>query len=289
MPTKTLQDPARPSSDSNQQLRVITPKSGWSAPDFQEIFEYRDLLWLLVWRTIKGKYAQSVLGIGWAVIQPLFFMVVFTIIFGRLIGVKSDDTPYAVFSYVALVPWTFFSGSVVEATSSLVQNKQLLEKVYFPRVIIPASVVLSKLVDFLIAGLIIGALMAWYGIAPTIWIVITPLFVLMVMSASLGLGLMLTALAVQFRDIRYFVTFGMQGLIYGSPVVYPASILPEKYQIYYAINPMTGVIEGMRSAFLGSSPMPWDLIGMSALSSVVLLIAGVSYFSRSERHFADVV
>lgn len=289
MPTKTLKSSVPHTADSDQQVRVIAPSSGWKAPDWREIFEYRDLLLLLVWRGIRGKYAQSVLGVGWAIIQPLFFMVVFTIIFGRLIGVASDDTPYAVFSYVALVPWTFFSTGVVEATNSLVTNKQLLEKVYFPRVIIPASVVLSKLVDFLIAGVIIGGLMAWYGIAPTIWIIITPVFILMVMAAALGLGLITTALAVQFRDIRYFITFGMQGLIYGSPVVYPASILPEKYQLYYAINPMTGVIEGMRSAYLGSTPMPWDLIGVSAISSFVLLIAGVVYFSRSERHFADVI
>ena len=289
MPTKTLKSSARPTSDSSQQIRVIVPKSGWSTPDWKEIIEYRDLLLLLVWRGIRGKYAQSVLGVGWAVIQPLFFMVVFTIIFGRLIGVESDDTPYAVFSYVALVPWTFFSTGVIEATNSLMTNKQLLEKVYFPRIIIPASVVLARLVDFLIAGVIIGGLMLWYGIAPTIWIVATPIFVLMVMSAALGLGLITTALAVQFRDIRYFITFGMQGLIYGSPVVYPASILPEKYQLYYAINPMTGVIEGMRSAYLGSTLMPWDLIGISAISSFVLLISGVVYFSRSERHFADVI
>ena len=289
IPSRTVENREKGRSVADMPVRVIEARPGWRWPDLREIVEYRDLLLLLVWRSIKGKYAQTVLGVGWAVVQPLFFMVVFTIIFGRLIGVSSNDTPYAVFSYVALVPWTFFSTSVMETTDSLIRNNQLLSKVYFPRVILPTSIVLSKLVDFAIASLVIVGMMAWYGIVPTIWVLTLPLLVAIVILAALGLGMFTTALAVQYRDIRYFITFGMQGLIYGSPVVYPTSLIPEKFQIYYAINPMTGVIEGMRSALLGSTPMPWDLIGVSAASALAIFIGGVFYFSRNERHFADVV
>ena len=268
---------------------VIEPKSGWRAIDLGEIWEYRDLLYFLVWRDVKVRYAQSVLGIGWAVIQPVFYMVVFTVVFGRLVKVESDGAPYAVFSYVALVPWTYFANAVGESTGSLVANANMLSKVYFPRVIMPLSTVLAKLVDFAIAMTVLLGLLVWYRIVPTQWVVILPLLVFLAMLISAGLGLWLAALAVQYRDIRYGIAFAIQGMMYLCPVVYPVSLIPEQFRLIYAINPMTGVIEGFRSALLGTTPMPWDLIGIGAVAALVVFVSGSFYFRRMERIFADVV
>ena len=268
---------------------MIEPKSGWRTIDLGEIWEYRDLLYFLVWRDVKVRYAQSVLGIGWAVIQPVFYMVVFTVVFGRLVKVESDGAPYAVFSYVALVPWTYFANAVGESTGSLVANANMLSKVYFPRVIMPLSTVLAKLVDFAIAMTVLLGLLVWYRIVPTQWVVILPLFVFLAMLISAGLGLWLAALAVQYRDIRYGIAFAIQGMMYLCPVVYPVSLIPEQFRLIYAINPMTGVIEGFRSALLGTTPMPWDLIGIGAVAALVVFVSGSFYFRRMERIFADVV
>jgi lipopolysaccharide transport system permease protein len=269
-------------------VTVIRPRSGWKIVDLHELGTYRDLYFFLVWRSVKVRYAQSVLGIGWAVIQPLFQMVVFTVVFGRLAGVKSDGVPYPVFSFAALLPWTYFSSSLTEATDSLVANASILSKVYFPRLILPMAAVLAKLVDFAIASLVLAGLMVWYGTAPNLGMLVVPGLVLVMMATAAGAGMWLTALAIQYRDVKYAMSFLVQLLMYAAPVVYPASLVPERYRLVYALNPMVGVIEGFRSGLLGTRGMPWDMIGVGAATGFVLLITGALYFTRKERLFADV-
>ena len=279
----------RSSPELLKRVQVIEPGSGWRLLDLREVWNYRDLLYFLVWRDIRVRYAQSVLGIGWAVMQPLFYMVVFTVIFGNLVKVQSDGAPYAIFSYTALVPWTFFSTALIESTGSLTQNSGMLTKVYFPRVIMPLSAVFGKLIDFAIAMLVVIGLMAWFRTVPTIWVLTLPFLIFLMVLTAGGLGIWLTALAVQYRDIKYGITFAVQGLMFASPVVYPVSLIPQQYHLIYAINPMTGVIEGFRAVLLGTNPMPWDLIAVGAASAALMVVAGLLYFNRMERIFADVV
>ena len=267
---------------------IIEPQKGWRLIDVQELWQYKDLLWFLVWRDVKSRYAQSILGIGWAIIQPVFNMIVFTVIFGNLARIDSDGVPYAIFNYAAMVPWTYFANSLTEAGGSLVSSSNLLTKVYFPRLIIPLAPVLAKLLDFGIAMLLLFGLMLYFGIAPTIWALALPLLVLLMMLAASGAGMWLTALAIQYRDVKYALTFGVRLLMYAAPVVYSVNLIPDRYRLLYGLNPMAGVIEGFRSALLGANPMPWDLIGVGAAVAVVLFITGALYFKRMERVFADV-
>ncbi len=256
--------------------------------NWQELWQYKDLFLFLVWRDIKTRYAQSVLGVGWAIIQPVFSMIVFTIVFGNLAKVNSEGVPYAIFSYTALVPWTFFSSSLTSASGSLISSKNLITKVYFPRLVIPISPVLGKLIDFGISFLILLGLMVWFGVKPTIWALLVPVFMVLMVLTSAGVGMWLTALSIQYRDIRYGADFFVQLLMYASPVIYATSIIPEKYQILYALNPMVGVIEGFRSALLGTRAMPWDLLGVGALMAIAFFLSGALYFRSMERYFADV-
>jgi lipopolysaccharide transport system permease protein len=247
--------------------------------DWRELRQYRDLFYFLVWRDIKTRYAQSVLGVGWAVIQPVFSMIVFTIVFGRLAQVDSDGVPYAIFSFTALVPWTYFSGALTGASGSLTSASNMITKVYFPRLVIPFAPVLGKLVDFAIAMLLLFGMMAWFRILPTAGVLFLPALILLMMATSAGMGMWLTALSVQYRDINYAM----------APVVYPASAVPEQFRLLYSLFPMAGVIEGFRSALLGTNPMPWDMIGVGAVSALIIFISGAAYFRRMERIFADVV
>ena len=290
---ETLTDQARPVSDDESgapavPVTIIEPKSGWRLVDWKELVDYRDLFLFLTWRHIKVQYAQSTLGIGWAVIQPLFSMIVFTIVFGHLAGVSSDGVPYAVFSFAALVPWTYFANAVTEGTNSLVSNTNMLTKVYFPRLVLPLSAVLAKLVDFTIGLLILFALMVWYGVPPTWGVLALPLLILLMMLTAAGLGMWMTALAVQYRDVKYGLNFAVQLLMYCAPVVYPASLIPDRWQLAYALNPMVGVIEGFRGALLGTRDMPWDLLAVGAASALVIAVTGCLYFRSKERLFADV-
>jgi lipopolysaccharide transport system permease protein len=269
-------------------VTVIEPRTGWRLVDFKELRDYRDLFLFLTWRHIKVQYAQSTLGIGWAVIQPLFSMIVFTIVFGRLAGVSSDGAPYAVFSFVALVPWTYFANAVTEGTNSLVSNTNMLTKVYFPRLVLPLSAVLAKLVDFAIGLLLLFAIMAWYAVPPTWSALALPLLIALMVLTAAGLGMWMTALAVQYRDVKYGLNFAVQLLMYAAPVVYPASLIPPRWQLAYALNPMVGVIEGFRAALLGTRPMPWDLLAVGGGSAVVIAVTGCLYFRAKERLFADV-
>jgi lipopolysaccharide transport system permease protein len=277
-----------PMNTEDPTVQVIEPTSGWRAVDFRELYRYRDMLRFLTWRSIKVLYAQSAIGIGWAVIQPLFSMIVFTVVFGRFAKIDSNGVPYSLFSLAALVPWTYFSNALLEAGNSLVSQSQMLTKVYFPRLILPLSGVLAKLVDFGIAMLMLVCLMAVYQIAPTWSCIFLPLLVLIMVAASLGVGLWLTAMAVQYRDVKHALSFVVQLAMYASPVIYSVTIIPEKYRLLYAINPMVGVIEGFRSALLNTNPMPWDLIAVGFLSACVVLGSGLYYFRRQERVFSDV-
>ena len=269
--------------------RVIDAKTRWGLVDLRDLWYYRDLLYFLIWRDIKVRYAQSVLGVGWAVIQPVFLMIVFTLVFGRLARLDSDGAPYAIFSYVALVPWTYFSNALTDSTTSLVQNSALITKVYFPRIILPLSAILSKLIDFAIALVLVIGLLAWYKTVPNVGVAVIPLLVLLMILTAAGLGIWMASLAIQYRDIKYALTFIIQMLMFASPVVYPLNMVPERYQFLYSLNPMVGVIEGFRSAFLATNPMPWNLIGIGFCVAIALLVAGTFYFRRNEESFADVV
>jgi lipopolysaccharide transport system permease protein len=262
-----------------------------SAFDFglRELAQYGELFFFLVWRDIKARYAQSVLGVGWAVVQPAMSMVVFTVIFGGLASIRSDGIPYPIFSYSALVAWTYFSNALTDATESLVKHKAMVEKIYFPRLILPVSAILGRLVDFAIAFVLLIALMLWYQIPPTAWALGLPVLILIMMAAAAGMGMWLGAMAVQYRDVKYAMTFGIQLFMYAAPVVYPVSYIPEQFRLLYAINPMVGVIEGFRASLLGATPMPWDLIAVSALGAAVILFGGTAYFRKKEHIFADVV
>jgi lipopolysaccharide transport system permease protein len=268
---------------------VFEAKSGWRFIDFHELWEYRDLFYFLIWRNIKVRYAQSVLGVGWAIIQPVFSMIVFTIVFGRLAKIGSEGVPYAIFSYAALVPWTYFSNALTQSGASLVGASGMISKVYFPRLIIPMSPVLDTLVDFGISLILLVGLMIWFKIAPTIWVLTLPLLILLMMLTASGLGMWLTALAVQYRDVNYGMKFAIQLLMYASPVVYPASLVPGQYRLLFGINPMAGVIEGFRAALIGTRPMPWDLIAVGSVTALVVAVSGAFYFRHTERIFADVV
>lgn len=267
---------------------IIEAKAAWKLIDWRECLEYRDLLYFLVLRDVTVLYKQSILGIAWAVLNPFFSMVVFTVIFGMLLKVPSEGKPYAVFSFAALLPWTYFSQSLTGATGSLIAGTGLFTKVYFPRVFIPLVPVFSKLVDFGIAFILLIAMMIWYRIIPSWNIVFLPLLIGLMMLTSAGIGMLLSALAIQYRDIRHAMGFVVQALMYAAPVVWPVSKLPEGIRLWYGLYPMAGVIEGFRAALLDTGAMPWDLIAMGSVTACASFLIGTLYFRRTERFFADV-
>jgi lipopolysaccharide transport system permease protein len=254
-----------------------------------DLWEYRELLHIFVWRDIKVRYKQTVLGAAWAVLQPLLTMVVFSIFFGRLANVPSDGLPYPIFAYCALLPWQLFAKSLTDASNSLVTNRQLITKVYFPRLAIPISAVIAGLVDFAIAFVVLLGMMFWYGITPTAAIVTLPLFILFAMITALAIGLWLSALNVEYRDVRYTIPFLTQFWLFATPIAYPSSLVPEAIRPFYGLNPMAGVVEGFRWALLGTAQQPGPLLPVSVATVLVLLFTGLLYFRRTERTFADVV
>lgn len=266
---------------------VIKPSSGWKFIDFREVARYKDLLYFLTVRGIKAKYAQSVLGVSWAVIQPFVTMLTFTIVFGRLARINSDDIPYALFAFLGLWPWTYFAGTLQESSNSLIANANIITKVYFPRIVLPLAAIFSRLLDFMIAFVIVIALLLYYKITPGIMIFITPVLLAQLLFTSLGLGMMLSAMAVQYRDVKHALTFLVQILMYAAPVVYSTQAVPAEYRFWYSLNPMVGVIEGIRAAFV-NRPIPWDLIFPGSIVSIVFFVFGMLYFRRMERKFADV-
>jgi lipopolysaccharide transport system permease protein len=272
-----------------QHKLLIRPSSGWVSLKLGELWEYRELLLFLVWRDIKVRYKQTALGAAWAIIQPLFTMLVFSLFFGRLAKIPSDGIPYPAFSYAALVPWTFFAQGLALASDSLVGSANLIRKVFFPRLVIPISAVLAGVVDFTIAFSMLLVLMLHYGITPTRNIVWLPLLLLLSLSTSLGVGLWLSALNVKFRDVKYMVPFVSQFWMFATPIAYPSSMLSEPWRTLYGLNPMAGVIEGFRWALLGTHTAPGPMVLVSAGMSVVVLISGAFYFRRMEKTFADMV
>jgi lipopolysaccharide transport system permease protein len=266
---------------------VIEPRKGWIGVDWGELWEGRELLYFLALREVMVRYKQTVLGIAWAVLQPLFTMVIFTLIFGKFAKIPSDGLPYAIFVFAGLLPWTFFSTSVTQASQSLVNQQALLTKIYLPRAFIPAAAVGSSLIDLLISFVVFAGLMVVYRVVPGWGLLALPLLILTTGVAALGVGLTLSALTVSYRDVRHIVPFLMQSWLYISPVVYPVTVVPEVWRPWLALNPMTGLIDGYRSALLGT---PWklDALYISSASALVLLIYGLFYFRKVERRFADV-
>jgi lipopolysaccharide transport system permease protein len=273
----------------------IEPSKGWVSLKLRDLWEYRELLYFLVWRDVKVRYKQTVLGAAWAIIQPFFTMVVFTIFFGKMAKIGSDGLPYPIFSYAGLLPWTFFAHGLSQSSNSLVGSSNLIKKVYFPRLVIPISSVLSGVVDFVLAFTVLLGMMGWYGIWPNGAIVFLPFLLVLAFAAALGVGMWLSALNVQFRDIRYVVPFFVQLWLFVTPVIYPSSkAIPyiEKLGLpgwILGLNPMAGVVEGFRWALLGSSATPGPIILTSSLVALTLLITGTFYFRRMEKTFADVV
>ena len=267
----------------------IEPSHGWVSLKLRELWEYRELLYFLTWRDVKVRYKQTILGAAWAIIQPFFTMVVFSLFFGRLAGIPSDGVPYPIFSFAALVPWTFFANGLNQSSNSLVGSADLIKKVYFPRLAVPVATVFSGVVDFALAFIVLLGMMLYYGVVPTINTLWLPLFFLLALVSSLGVGLWLSALNVEFRDVRYTVPFLTQFWMFSTPIAYPSSLLSEPWRTLYGLNPMVGVIEGFRWALLGTNTAPGPIIVASSLTAVAILVGGAFYFRRMEKTFADVV
>lgn len=274
---------------------VIEPTRGLSLFRWREVWEYRELLYFLVWRDVKVRYKQTVLGVAWAILQPLLTMIVFTIFFGRLARVGSDELPYPLFSYTGLLIWTFFSSALTQASSSLIGSSNLITKVYFPRFVIPAAAVLSSLVDLAVAFPLLVLLLVYYGVTPGVGALLFPLVVVLALATALGFGLWLSALNVKYRDVRYAIPFLVQLWLFITPVIYPASTVTAWLEgrglpaWLVAINPMTGVVEGFRWALLSPPTRPWSILVVSALIAAAALFSGAVYFRSMERSFADVV
>ena len=267
----------------------IAPSKGWVPLKLKDLWEYRELLYFLVWRDIKVRYKQTALGATWAIIQPFFTMVVFAIFFGYLAKVPSDGIPYPLFSFAALVPWTFFANGLSQSSNSLVGSGTLITKVYFPRLIIPLASVFSGIVDFLLAFIVLLGMLVYYGLVPTINILWLPLFLLLALTTSLGVGLWLSALNVEYRDVRYIVPFITQFWMLATPIGYPSSLLHQPWRTLYGLNPMVGVVEGFRWALLGTNTAPGPIIAVSSAAALIILITGAFYFRRMEKTFADLV
>lgn len=270
-------------------LTVIVPRRGWVAIDFAELWSYRELLYFLVWRDVKVRYKQTILGASWAVLQPLLTMIVFTLFFGRLAEIPSDGVPYPLFSYAALVPWTFFATGLTAAAGSLVSGANLIRKIYFPRLLVPVAAVAAGGVDFAIAFAVLAAMALVYGFVPGLAVLWLPLLALLALVTALGVGTWAAAFNLQFRDVRYVVPFLVQLWLFATPIAYPSSLLPEPWRTLYAVNPMVGVVEGFRWALLGTATRPGPMIAVSAAAALAIFVSGVFYFRRVERGFADLV
>jgi len=282
---------------TDELVLFIRPSRGWTAINLKEIWNFRELIFFLIWRDIKVRYKQTVLGATWAIIQPFLTMVVFTIFFGKLAKVPSDNIPYPIFSYSGLLPWGLFVKGLADAGHSLISHRAMITKIYFPRLVIPFSSVLSGIVDFGLAFIVLIGIMIYYQFIPgstyqinlTPALLALPLFIILALITALGVGLWLSALNVIYRDINYILPFLTQFWLFITPIAYPSSMIPEKWQLLYAINPMTGVVEGFRWALLGTETAPGPMLAVSTTISLIILITGLFYFRRMERTFADSV
>jgi len=268
----------------------IEPSRGWVSLKLRELWEYRELLYFLIWRDVKVRYKQTVLGAAWAIIQPLMTMVVFSLFFGNLAKIPSDGIPYPIFSYAALVPWTFFANGMGQSSNSLVGAANLIKKIYFPRLVIPISSVISGVVDFALAFLVLLGMMLAYGIVPTLNVIFLPFLLLLAFVTALGVGMWLSAMNVQFRDVRYIIPFLTQFWMFATPIAYPSSLIEnDLLRALYGLNPMAWVVEGFRWALLDADTAPGPIILASSAAAVLLLVSGAFYFRRMEKTFADVV
>jgi lipopolysaccharide transport system permease protein len=268
---------------------IIEPTRGWVPINFEELWEYRELIWFLARRDISSRYKQTILGAGWAIIQPLMTMIVFSIFFGKLAKVPSDGIPYPIFSYCGMLPWQFFATATTNAANSLILNANMLTKVYFPRLAIPISSVLPAAVDFAIAFVILFGMILYYHITPTLQWLYLPAFFSIALITSLGAGIWLSSLSTEYRDVRHITPFLITTWMYVSPVVYPSSMVPEEWRLLYAVNPLVGTIEGFRWALLGKTSLDTSMVALSAASAILILVTGAYYFRRMERKFADVI
>ena len=287
-PVKAAASAVARSSGESVVLTVIEPPQGWRALDFRELWHYRELLWVLTERDIKVRYKQTALGFAWAIIQPVMLMIVFSIFFGHLAKMPADGLPYPIFVYAGLLPWTFFANAITSSAGSLVGSSNLISKVYFPRLVVPLSAAGSGFVDFAIAVVILLAMMLWYGVGWSFNLLLAPLLVAGTIFIALGVGILMSALTVAYRDFRYVIPFLVQLWMFATPVVYPASLVPEGWRWLLFLNPMAGFIEGFRSAFLGR-PFDWLAITLSLIVSVLVFAAGIAYFEKVERQFADII
>jgi homopolymeric O-antigen transport system permease protein len=268
---------------------IIKPARGWFSFELKEIWAYRELVYFLIWRDVKVRYKQTAMGAAWAVLQPVMTMIMFTLVFKGLAHVPSDGLPYSVFSYSALLPWTFFAGALARCSGSIVSQSNLISKIYFPRLIVPLASAVSGVVDFAISFLMLLALMIWYGISPTLGELLLPFFLLLILATALAVGLWLSAFNVKYRDVGQITPFLVQIWMFASPVAYSASMIPPKWKFLYSLNPMAGVIEGFRWALLGTQTPDFRVIAMSTTIVAALLLGGVVYFKRMERMFADII
>jgi lipopolysaccharide transport system permease protein len=279
----------RVASQVREPTVMIQPRKVFLHLDLQAVWQSRELLYFLIWRDVKIRYKQTMLGAAWVIIQPLMTMVIFTVIFGQLARIPSDGLPYSIFTYTALLPWQYFSQAISRSSDSLVASAHLITKIYFPRLIIPISAVLAPLVDFVIAFVVLLGMMAWFGIPPYWNALFLPLFLLLALITALAVSLFLSALNVKYRDVRYTVPFLIQLWMYASPVVYPVSIIPAQWRLLYSLNPLVGVIEGFRWALLGKGNPDFSIMLVSGTVVVALLLGGIIYFKKMERTFADVI
>ena len=270
-------------------VTVIQPTTGWASIRLKELWDYRELAYFLVWRDIKVRYKQTVIGVAWAVVQPLAMMVVFTLFFGKLAKIPSEGVPYPLFAYAGLLPWQVFSKSLSESANSLITEQRLITRVYFPRLLVPLSSVLAALVDFAIAAVLLLGMMLVYGVMPSVAIGWLPLFIVLMMATALGIGFWLSALNLEYRDVRYVLPFLTQLWLFLTPVVYPTSLVPERWQLLYSFNPMVGVVEGFRWALLGAGRGPSPVLATSIGVALALFVSGALFFRYRERVFADIL
>jgi len=268
---------------------IIKPSTGWAALDLKDLWIYRELVYFMTWRDLKVRYKQTLLGASWAVLQPFLTMVVFSIFFGGLAQVPSDNVPYPIFSFTALLPWTLFSKALLDASKSLVSSSHIITKIYFPRIILPLASILAGIVDFFIAFVVLLGMMVFYKIAPTTNIWTLPLFLLLALITALGVGLWLSALNVLYRDINYATHFITEFWMFVTPIAYSSTMIPDKWKMIYSLNPMAGVVNGFRWALLGIGEGPGADLMVSVVVAIVILISGLIYFKRTERLFADMV
>ena len=267
----------------------IEPIQGWVSLKLKEFWAYRELLYFFIWRDIKVRYKQTILGISWAILQPLFTMVIFSLFFGNLAKMPSDNIPYPIFSYAALVPWTYFAGAISLGANSLISNPEMLRKIYFPRLTMPGAAVLAGLLDFMLSFIILIGMMIFFGYYPTLNAIWLPFYLILTITTALGVSMWLSAMNVQFRDVRYVISFLIQAWLFATPVIYPSSLLSEPWNILYYLNPMAGVVDGFRWALLGTDTAPGIGIVLSTITAALLFMSGIIYFRRMENTFADII